>query len=178
MRLLRKQRPPCVRWPVFFKNHARLPPIFDECAVERLTTFFYSDGGGDGLNQVVLVGRTTKDIELKYVGEKQQARAAFTLAVDRSYKNHQGQSETDFIRCVAWGKTAENMQKYCGKGSLIGVSGRLRSDSYMNQQQERVYVTEITVENVQFITTKEPVQQTDPLLDFQKRENALENLPF
>lgn len=130
------------------------------------------------MNQVVLVGRTTKDVELKYVGEKQQARAKFTLAVDRSYKKDQGQSETDFIRCVAWGRTAENMQKYCGKGSLIGVSGRLRSDSYMNQQQERVYVTEINVDTVQFVATKEPAPQSDPLLDFQQRANELENLPF
>lgn len=116
------------------------------------------------MNKVVLIGRTTKQVDLQYVGQQQQPRARFTLAITRRYKNGDGMSETDFIQCVAWGKTAENMSIYCGKGSLVAVSGRLRSDSYMNAQQQRVYVTEVVAKEVEFLVTK---KDEDSLKDFQ-----------
>lgn len=106
------------------------------------------------LNQVACVGRTTRDLEVKYVGENQQAVARFTLAVNRHFKNNQGIIEADFLTCKIWGKPAENMQKYCGKGSLVSVTGRLQSSSYINKQDERVYTTEIVVTDVRFLSSK------------------------
>lgn len=152
--------------------------IFDECKVEQMATLFYSNGGGDGLNYVVLVGRTTKDLDVKYVGDQQRARAQFTLAVDRRYKNEQGQSETDFISCVVWGKTAENMQKYCGKGSMVALTGRIQSYSYTNQQQEKVYGTQVNVEDVRFLDKRLPADSVDPVLDFKRPAQEPETLPF
>lgn len=125
------------------------------------------------MNKVVLTGRTTKQVDLQYVGQKQQPRARFTLAVTRRYKNADGMSETDFIQCAAWGKTAENMSIYCGKGSLVSISGRLRSDSYMNDQQQRIYVTEVVVDEVEFLVTK---KDEDPLKHFEPIDSV--EVPF
>lgn len=116
------------------------------------------------LNQVACVGRTTKDLEVRYVGEKKQPVARFTLAVNRHFKNNQGMIEADFLTCTIWGKAAENMQKYCGKGSLISVTGRLQSSSYVNKQEERVYTTEIIVTDVRFLSSKKTTTDPDPRL--------------
>lgn len=178
MRLLRKQRAPTAKTALFFKNHLLITLIFQKYTFEQIRPLFYSNGGGDGLNQVVLVGRTTKDLEVKYVGEQQRARAQFTLAVDRRYKNELGQADTDFISCVVWGKTAENMQKYCGKGSMVAVTGRIQSYSYTNQQNEKVYGTQVNVEDAKFLDKRLPANNPDPLLDFQTSKTELENLPF
>jgi single-strand DNA-binding protein len=105
------------------------------------------------LNRVVLVGRLTKDPELKYTPNG-VAVANFTLAVNRPFKNAQGENEADFINIVVWRKPAENVANYLKKGSLCGVDGRLQTRSYENNQGQRVYVTEVMAESVQFLEPK------------------------
>lgn len=102
------------------------------------------------MNTVSLIGRLTKVIDLKYT-QNGTAVASFILAVNRSFKNQNGEYEADFIQCVAWKKTAELMANYTDKGTQIGVNGRIQTRNYDNQQGQRVYVTEVVVENLTFV---------------------------
>ncbi|MED2737456.1 single-stranded DNA-binding protein [Bacillus toyonensis] len=102
------------------------------------------------MNRVILVGRLTKDPDLKYTPNG-VAVATFTLAVNRSFANQQGEREADFINCVIWRKQAENVANYLKKGSLAGVDGRLQTRNYDGQDGKRVYVTEVIAESVQFL---------------------------
>ena len=104
------------------------------------------------INRVVMVGRMTRDPELRRTGSG-AAVTSFTLAINRPKKNDEEQ-QADYISCVVWNKTAENVEKYCSKGSLVGVEGRLRSRSYDNAQGQRVYVTEVVCDSVQFLDTR------------------------
>lgn len=108
------------------------------------------------LNKVILIGRLTKDPELRTVNGG-YVNCKFTLAVDRTFKKP-GQPEADFIFCTAWGKTAETMCRYLHKGSLIAVEGRLETGSYDNAQGVRVYTTDVRVDNVQFLESKNSQQ--------------------
>ncbi|MER2459867.1 single-stranded DNA-binding protein SsbA [Bacillus subtilis] len=105
------------------------------------------------LNRVVLVGRLTKDPELRYTPNG-AAVATFTLAVNRTFTNQSGQREADFINCVTWRRQAENVANFLRKGSLAGVDGRLQTRNYENQQGQRVFVTEVQAESVQFLEPK------------------------
>lgn len=105
------------------------------------------------LNRVILVGRLTKDPELRYTPSG-VAVATFTLAVNRPFSNQQGEREADFINCVVWRKPAENVANYLKKGSLAGVDGRLQSRSYDNNEGRRVFVTEVVAESVRFLEPK------------------------
>jgi single-strand DNA-binding protein len=105
------------------------------------------------LNRVVLVGRLTKDPELRYTPSG-VAVATFTLAVNRTFANQQGEREADFLNCVIWRKQAENVANFLKKGSLAGVDGRVQSRSYEDQTGKRVYVTEVVAESVQFLEPK------------------------
>lgn len=105
------------------------------------------------LNRVVLVGRLTKDPELKYTPNG-VAVANFTVAVNRPFSNQSGEREADFINCVVWRKPAENLANYMSKGSLVGVDGRVQTRSFDNQEGNRVYVTEIVADSVQFLESK------------------------
>lgn len=105
------------------------------------------------MNRVVLVGRLTKDPELRYTPSG-SAVATFTLAVNRSFTNQQGEREADFINCVVWRRPAENVANFLKKGSLAGVDGRMQSRSYEDQTGKRVYVTEVVAESVQFLEPK------------------------
>ncbi|KMK77911.1 single-stranded DNA-binding protein [Alkalihalobacillus pseudalcaliphilus] len=102
------------------------------------------------LNRVVLVGRLTRDPELRYTPNG-VAVANFTLAVNRPFSNQQGDREADFINCVIWRKQAENVANYLKKGSLAGVDGRVQTRSYDNNEGRRVFITEIVAESVQFL---------------------------
>ena len=102
------------------------------------------------LNRVVLVGRLTRDPELKFLGDG-TAVANFTLAVNRPFKNGEGKQDADFINCVVWRKPAENVANFLKKGSLAGVDGRVQTRSYDNNEGKRVYVTEVVAESVQFL---------------------------
>lgn len=104
------------------------------------------------MNRVVMVGRMTRDPELRRTGSG-AAVTSFTLALNRNYSSADGQ-QTDFIPCVVWNKVAENVARYCSKGSLVGVDGRLRSRSYDNAQGQRVFVVEVQCDSVQFLETK------------------------
>lgn len=104
------------------------------------------------INRVVLVGRMTRDPELRRT-QNGSAVTSFTLAINRPKRNDEEQ-QADYISCVVWNKVAENVEKYCSKGSLIGVEGRLRSRSYDNAQGQRVYVTEVVCDSVQFLDTR------------------------
>ncbi|WP_404406500.1 single-stranded DNA-binding protein [Jeotgalibacillus malaysiensis] len=105
------------------------------------------------MNRVVLVGRLTKDPDLRYTPSG-VAVATFTLAVNRAFTNQQGDREADFINCVVWRRPAENVANFLKKGSLAGVDGRIQTRSYENQEGKRVYVTEVNAESVQFLEPK------------------------
>ena len=105
------------------------------------------------INRVVLVGRLTKDPELRYTPNG-VAVCTFTLAVNRPFTNQQGDREADFINCVAWRGTAENLANYQKKGNLIGIDGRIQTRSYEGNDGKRRYVTEVVCESVQFLEPK------------------------
>lgn len=111
------------------------------------------------INSVTLTGRITKDLEKKETG-KGTSVVNFSLAVDRRFKNSNGNREADFIGIQAWGMTADLLCKYCGKGSLIGIEGRIQTRNYENNQGQRVYVTEVVAENVTFLDSKKNNNQS------------------
>ena len=111
------------------------------------------------INNTVLVGRLTKDVELRYTPSN-VAVATFTLAVNRTFKNENGEREADFINCVMWRQQAENLANWAKKGALIGVTGRIQTRSYDNQQGQRVYVTEVVTEQFQLLESKGQGNQT------------------
>ncbi len=111
------------------------------------------EGGKIMINNVVLVGRMTRDAELRYTPSN-QAVATFTLAVNRNFKNQDGEREADFINCVIWRQQAENLANWAKKGALIGVTGRIQTRSYDNQQGQRVYVTEVVAESFQLLESR------------------------
>lgn len=106
------------------------------------------------INNVVLVGRLTRDPELRYTPSN-QAVATFSLAVNRNFKSQNGEREADFISCVIWRKQAENLANWAKKGALIGIVGRIQTRSYENQQGQRVYVTEVVADSCQLLESRE-----------------------
>lgn len=106
------------------------------------------------INKVILVGRLTKDLELRKTGSNNSV-VSFTVACNRRYTSNQqsNQPSADFINCVAWNQTADFLAKYASKGSLVGVEGRITTRSY-DGQNGRVYVTEVTCENVQLLGSR------------------------
>lgn len=105
------------------------------------------------INNVVLVGRLTKDPELKY-SNSNVPMVSFTLAVNRVFADQNGNRNADFIRCVVFRKQAENMARYLAKGSLIGVTGRIQTGSYQGKDGNTVYTTDVMVDSVQFLESK------------------------
>lgn len=105
------------------------------------------------INNVVLVGRLTRDPDLRFTPSG-VATASFTVAVDRNFTNQQGQRDADFINCVIWRKAAENFANFTHKGSLVGIEGRIQTRNYENQQGQRVYVTEVVVNNFSLLESK------------------------
>jgi len=106
------------------------------------------------LNRVVLIGRLTKDPELRYTPNG-VAVASFTLAVNRSRANQQGERETDFIPIVVWQKQAENCANFIGKGSLVAVDGRIQVRAYDDKEGQRRWMTEVVAENVRFLDRRD-----------------------
>lgn len=103
------------------------------------------------MNNVILIGRLTKDVEIKEVGENKVAN--FTLAVQRSYKNSDGEYEADFINCVAWNGVADNMSEFLKKGDLVGVKGSLITSTY-EKDEVKHYKTEVRADKITFLTQK------------------------
>ena len=102
------------------------------------------------INRVVLVGRLTKDPELKYT-QSGIAVCRFTLACNRPFKSGEGEQQADFINCVTWRKQAENTANYLHKGSLTGIEGRIQTSSFDGQDGKRVFMTEVVADSVQFL---------------------------
>lgn len=109
------------------------------------------------MNKVVLIGRLTKDVEIRFTPGSGNSVANFTLAVDK-YNPSTGQKEADFIPCVVWGKQAEALSNYCSKGSQIAISGKIQTRSYDAQDGTKRYVTEVLVTEQQFLSKNENTQ--------------------
>lgn len=105
------------------------------------------------LNQVTLVGRLTKMPELRYTLEGKPVLNV-TLALNRQYKNSAGEYEADFVLCTLWNKAAENTARYCSKGSILGVIGKIQTRNYEGQDGKKVYVTEVVASSVKFLGGK------------------------
>ena len=114
------------------------------------------------INNVVLVGRTTRDAELRYTPQN-QAVATFTLAVNRNFKNQSGEREADFINVVIWRQQAENLANWAKKGTLIGITGRIQTRIYENQQGQHVYVMEVVADNFQILQNRNKAANADSL---------------
>lgn len=132
------------------------------------------------INNVVLVGRMTRDAELRYT-QSNQAVASFTLAVNRNFKNQAGEREADFINCIIWRQQAENLANWCKKGNLVGITGRIQTRHYDNQQGQRVYVTEVVADSFQVLEKRDKSannsnldSQEPPMYD----SDIADNLPF
>ena len=149
------------------------------------------------LNKVVLIGRLTKDIELKRTSSN-TSYANFSIAVNRPFKSGDGERGVDFINCVVWRRLAEVVANYTSKGSQIAVEGRIQARSYDNAEGKKVYVTEVVAENIQFLDSKKdskvsssvtpsdfeepeapPAEKSDPFADFgESIEISDDELPF
>ena len=105
------------------------------------------------MNKVVLIGRLTRDPELRYTQSNIPA-ASFTLAVNRPFQNQNGERDADFINIVMWRKPAETAKKYLAKGSLIAIEGRIQTRNYDGQDGKKVYVTEVVADNFEFLESK------------------------
>ena len=126
---------------------------------------------GEDMNKVILMGRLTKDPEVRYSqGNQQMAIANYTLAVDRRFKR-EGEPSADFIRCVSFGKTAEFAEKYFRKGTKIAIIGKIQTGSYTNREGNKVYTTDVIVEEQEFAESKNANSQNqtapapDPMAD-------------
>jgi single-strand DNA-binding protein len=136
------------------------------------------------MNITMLVGRLTKDSELRFT-ENEKKVGNFTLAINRDYKNTNGEYETDFINCVVFGEQAETLNKYTQKGDLIGVQGRLQTRNYEDKEGKKHYITEVLVNKVQFLSTKNSqknennVESSDPYVEMGNKVAFDEDsLPF
>lgn len=125
------------------------------------------------INNITLVGRLTKDADLRYTSDG-TATGTFTLAVNRPFKNAQGEQEADFINCVIWRKSAENFVNFTRKGSLVGITGRIQTRNYENKEGQRVYVTEVVADNFALLEKKsDNAQQSQP-----RQTNQRQSDPF
>lgn len=129
------------------------------------------------INKAVLVGRLVRDPEYRTTPSGVQV-ATFTLAVNRTFTNQQGEREADYINCVVFRKTAENVNQYLSKGKLAGVDGRLQSRSYDNKEGQKVFVTEVVCDNVQFLEPKDSQNGSNSYQNgtsYQKGNNYTQN---
>lgn len=128
------------------------------------------------LNKVVLIGRLTKDPDLRYT-QSGIAVARFTLAVDRGFKNQDGEKQADFIPITVWRGQAENCAKYLAKGRLVAVAGRIQTRHYDTPEGQRRYVTELVADEVQFLEWGDREEEEDAP-DFYPYDGSDEELPF
>ena len=105
------------------------------------------------LNQVVLVGRLTSDLEAKELEDGKKV-TNMTLAIPRSFKNAEGEYETDFVECTLWNNIAENTAEYCKKGDIVGVKGRLQTNSYEKEDGSKVFKLDVVAEKVTFLSSR------------------------
>lgn len=126
------------------------------------------------MNTVNLLGRLTKDIEVRYGDNSETAVAHFSIAVNRRFKNKDGNYDADFINCVAFGKTAEFLEKWFKKGQEIAVTGRIQTGSYTNKDGNKVYTTDVVVENVFFAGKGSKNDESE----FKPVDDNMDELPF
>ena len=113
------------------------------------------------MNKVTLIGRLTKDPEIR-TAQSGTTVARYSLAVQRAFKSSSGQQETDFINCICFGKTGEFAEKYLHKGMKIAVNGRIQTGSYTKQDGQKVYTTDVVVEEHEFVESKQAAGQNTP----------------
>ena len=134
------------------------------------------------MNNVVLVGRLTRDVELKYIPGSGTPVTNFAMAVDREFTGKDGKKETDFIDIQVWGKSAENCDNYIGKGSLVAIQGSIRIDSYQDQEGNNRKMTRVNANRVQFLDSKKDKQVNNVIPDgqfgnFQEVDDT-DDIPF
>lgn len=129
------------------------------------------------MNKIILIGRLTKDVELRYT-TSDVAVANFSLAVNRDFKNQNGETETDFINCVAYRKLAETISKYVKKGDKLGVDGRLQTRTYENNEGKKVFVSEVVVNGIEFLEAKKEKSASNEEVSGTDASNEFENDPF
>ena len=123
------------------------------------------------MNKIMLIGRLTKDPELRYT-QSGTAVASFTLAVDRRFSNQSGEREADFVNCVAWNKAAEFVAQYFYKGKQMALEGRLQVRSYDGNDGQRRWVTEVVAEQIEFVGSKNDTGSGSGRQDYQNNNNA------
>ena len=116
------------------------------------------------MNKIILIGNLTRNLELKYTSTN-KAVLDTNIAVQRQYSNQNGERETDFINIQIWGKQAENLNKYCGKGSKIAIEGELRVDTFEKSDGNKGYKTYVLVNNVEFLDTKKKEEEEKPTIE-------------
>jgi single-strand DNA-binding protein len=129
------------------------------------------------MNRVTLVGRLTKDPELRYM-QSEKAVVNFTLAINRPFTNQNGEREADFINIVVWNKQAENAKQYISKGSKVAVCGRIQTRNYDDKDGKRVYITEIIADNIQFLDSKGQANKEVTPSNFEKEDTRVQDEPF
>ena len=129
------------------------------------------------INNITLVGRLTKDSDLRYTSDG-TATATFSLAVNRPFKSANGEREADFINCVIWRKNAENFANVTRKGSLVGITGRIQTRNYENKEGQRVYVTEVVAENFALLESKKDGASNGQTGQSNNRSSHQPNDPF
>ena len=134
------------------------------------------------MNSVILVGRLTRNPELKYIQGSGTPVANFAIAVDREFTGKDGKKETDFIDIQVWGKSAENCANYIGKGSLVAIQGSIRVDSYQDQEGNNRKMTRVNANRVQFLDSKKDKQVNNVIPDgqfgnFQEVDDT-DDIPF
>lgn len=122
------------------------------------------------MNACQIIGRMTREADLRHTGSG-IAVATFTVAVERSFSNGQGERETDFINVVAWRKTAEVVANFTSKGSLVGVTGRLQTRNYTNNEGKKVYITELVCENFQMLEPKSVTEKRKAETGYQSHQS-------
>ena len=111
------------------------------------------------MNKVILIGRLTREPELRYTGNNTPV-TTFSLAVNRPFTNQNGEREVDFINCIVWRKLAETVKNYLSQGSQVAVEGRIQTRRYQNNKGESKYITEILVENIEFLESKSKKEES------------------
>ena len=130
------------------------------------------------MNKFVAVGRTTKDCDIRSTSTGKQV-ASFTLAVDRDFKNAQGEKEADFLPCVVWGKLADVCEKYVIKGKQIAIAGRIQTRNYEDKDGQRRYITEVIVSDLQLLGSRQDAQQPqEPEFREMEEVDNSDSLPF
>ena len=129
------------------------------------------------MNKVIIIGRNTKEIELRQTTAGTSA-VEFSVAVKRTFKNANGEYESDFINCVAFKNTAELISRYVNKGDMVCVVGRIQTRNYTNKEAKKVYVTEVVVEEVEFLQSKKQEAEAQPKDEWEELDPFAQDLPL